>query len=341
MGTALRRSRRRGSPVRPGDANIADPELAAGRLDLGLDPEAWRSRSGVSTSAGGPSATSVPAGQHPQPVGEAGGAVEVVERRDDGLAGSGERARGGRAGRAGGGRRGGPSARRAAGAARPGRAPGRARRAAARRRRAGSRGGRPTRPRSTAASAASTRSRSSAPQPLGPPEVGRPAQGDDLGRREVDGQLGLLADQRDLSCPGPRRPLADRAAPQVQAAAVGDQPGDGPEQRRLAGPVGPDERDPLARPDAERRGRARTGRPPSDTPRASADEDVGHGGRGERVEGGRHGPPMLRPLASSCSSSPSPGATARPSTRAARCSRTRPCSRPSRASPRPTTGAPS
>ena len=90
------------------------------------------------------------------------------------------------------------------------------------------------------------------PQALGPAEVGRAAEGDDLLGGEVDGQLGLLAHQGELAGALPSGPVAHRPAAQGQPPGVGNQTGDGAQERRLSRAVGADERDPLALADSER-----------------------------------------------------------------------------------------
>ena len=89
-------------------------------------------------------------------------------------------------------------------------------------------------------------------QALGPAEPRRPAQGDDLAGGKVHGQVGLLADERDLARARAARPVAHGAAGQLQRPGRRDQPGDGAQQRGLAGAVGAHQSDPLAGPDLER-----------------------------------------------------------------------------------------
>ena len=69
---------------------------------------------------------------------------------------------------------------------------------------------------------------------LGPPEVGRPAERDHLGDGEVDSEVGLLSDQGDRAGALPRRPGADLAVVEGEVAGVGDEARYCTEQRRFA-----------------------------------------------------------------------------------------------------------
>ena len=263
-------------------------------LDLGVDSEHVVQERGREHGLGRTVGDEGAAGEHPQAVGEAGGPAEIVEGRDDGLARLGERPEAGEqvelVAHVEVGRRLVEEQERgvlceglrqrdplllAARQLRD-RAPGEVGHVDGRQR--GIDAGAVVRP-----------------QAFGPAEVGRAAQGDDLLGGEVDRQLGLLAHQGDLAGALPSGPVADRPAAQGQPPGVGDQPGDGAQQRRLARPVRADEGDPLALADGERE---------PGQHRASAQRDaegvggehVGHGGQGRGVGGEHHGPLMLRPL---------------------------------------------
>ena len=85
-----------------------------------------------------------------------------------------------------------------------------------------------------------------------PAEVRRASQADDLGDGKVDGERGLLADERDLAGAVARRPRVHGAAAEAKRSGGGEEPDERAEERRLARAVGADEGDALALPDLER-----------------------------------------------------------------------------------------
>ena len=68
----------------PGHAKVPDARCRSGPFDLGVDAEGAAEEGGREDVGGRAVGGEGPAGQHPEAVGEGGGAIEVVERRDDG-----------------------------------------------------------------------------------------------------------------------------------------------------------------------------------------------------------------------------------------------------------------
>ena len=133
-----------------------------------------------------------------------------------------------------------------------------------------------------------------------PAEVRRAAERDDLADRERGRQVGRLPHERQALPTLARRPVAD-GAPEQSGFAVGwQQAGEGAQQRRLAGAVGADERDDLARPDPEvhRVQDPGAAQRHAQTVRAEGggrrDRVSGHKRRGRGVGAGPHALAMLR-----------------------------------------------